>query len=60
MDKRTFLKNTTTLGLASLVNFKAFMIEALTHLPTEAVVGGKTSAQLSSLKTKNYLKLPFL
>jgi selenocysteine lyase/cysteine desulfurase len=41
MNKRTFLKNTTTLGLASLVSFKAFskMIETVAHLPAEAVAG---------------------
>jgi selenocysteine lyase/cysteine desulfurase len=39
MNKRTFLKNTTTLGLASLVSFKAFskLVEAVAHMPVEAV-----------------------
>ena len=39
MNKRTFLKNTTTLGIASLVSFSAFskMIEEVAGLPAEAL-----------------------
>ena len=39
MNKRTFLKNTTMLGIGSLVSFKAFskLLDAVAHLPAEAV-----------------------
>ena len=39
MNKRTFLKNVTALGITSLVSFKALskMVDAVAHLPAEAV-----------------------
>jgi selenocysteine lyase/cysteine desulfurase len=39
MDKRTFLKNTTMLGLGSLMSFRAMskVVDAVAHLPAEAV-----------------------
>ena len=39
MNKRTFLKNATALGISSIVSFKALskMVDAVAHLPAEAV-----------------------
>lgn len=39
MNKRTFLKNTTLLGIGSLMSFKALskMVDAVAHLPAEAI-----------------------
>jgi len=39
MTKRTFLKNSTMLGLGSLVSFSALskMVDAVSHLPANAV-----------------------
>src|ERR1035438_9921531 len=39
MNKRTFLKNSTLLGLGSIMSFKALskMVDAVAHLPVEAV-----------------------
>ena len=39
MNKRTFLKSSTMIGLGSLVSFRAFskLVDAAAHLPSEAV-----------------------
>lgn len=39
MNKRTFLKNATALGIGSMVSFKALskMVDAVSHVPAEVV-----------------------
>lgn len=48
MNKRTFLKNTSLLGIGSLVSFSALgkMMDAVAHLPAEAVAKDDTFWQM--------------
>ena len=48
MTKRTFIKNTSLVGLGSLVSFSALgkMVEAIAHLPAEAVAKDDTFWQM--------------
>src|ERR1019366_7199681 len=41
MDKRTFLKNSSLLGLGSIMSFSALgkFVDAFSHLPAEVVAG---------------------